>query len=134
MEAITQALNDVFHCQNHSFKVNLSFSYISENRDTGKYRFFYASNNLQLLRSPRLICNKQDLDQLLGTLAAKDFPTLIKEQHPNSKWTIEQIVNLRIHLIPTTYPLRKPPHIPDFIENIKYIYGLEKDYQTGKRY
>ena len=85
METITQALNDLFRHQNHAFKVNLSFSYIPQNHDTGEYRFFNASNNLQLLRTPRLIHNQQDLNQLLNTLAAKDFPTLLKEQHPNSK-------------------------------------------------
>ena len=51
-----------------------------QNRDTGEYRFFYASNNLQLLRTPRLIHNQQDLNHLLDTLALKDFPTLLKEQ------------------------------------------------------
>ena len=36
-------------------------------------------------------------------------------------------MNLRLHLIMTTYPLGKPPHLPDYIKNNRYIIGLEKD-------
>ena len=126
MEAITQALNNVFHRLNHSFKVNLSFLYVLQNCDTCECRFFCASNNLQLLRTPRLIRNQQDLNQLLDTLAAKDFPTLLKEKRPNSKWTIERIVSLHIHLVPTTYPLGKPPHLPDYIKDNANNFSLEK--------
>ena len=44
----------------------------------------------------------QDLQNLLSHLAAKDFSSLLKEQRPNTKWVIERIVNLRLHLIMTT--------------------------------
>ena len=36
-------------------------------------------------------------------------------------------MNLRLHLVMTTYPLGKPPHLPDYIKNNRYIIGLEKD-------
>ena len=60
-------------------------------------------------------------------MAAKDFPSLLKEQRPNTKWVIEHIVNLRLHLVMTTYPLGKSPHLPDYIKNNCHIIGLEKD-------
>ena len=94
----------------------------------------YASNNEQLLKSPRLIRNQRDLQNLVNHLAAKDFPSLLKEQRPNTKWVIERIVNLRLHLVMTTYPLGKPPHLPDYIKNNRHIIGLEKDEQTAKTY
>ena len=34
----------------------------------------------------------------------------------------------------TTYPLGKPPHLPDYIKNNCYIIGLEKDEHTAKAY
>ena len=77
--------------------------------------------------SPQLIRNKQDLENLLNHLAAKDFPSRLKEQRLNTKWVIECIVNLRLHLVMTTYSLGKPPHLPDYIKNNCYIIGLEKD-------
>ena len=58
-------------------------------RETLEFHYFYASNNEQLLKSPHLIGDQQDLQNLLNHLAAKDFPSLLKEQRPNTKWVIE---------------------------------------------
>ena len=87
-----------------------------------------------MLKSPRLIRNQQDLQNLLNHLAAKDFPSLPKEQRPNTKWVIERIVNMRIHLVINAYPLGKPPHLPDYIKNNHYIISLEKDKNNANLY
>ena len=89
-------IDQVFRRQSQAFKINMSFSYILQNRETGEYRFFYASNNEQFLNIPKLIRNQEDLNKLLDHLASKDYPTFLKQHHPNSKWTIERIVNLRV--------------------------------------
>ena len=34
----------------------------------------------------------------------------------------------------TTYPLGKPPHLPDYIKNNQHIIALEKDETTAKSY
>ena len=107
--------------------MNLSFSFILQHRETGEFRYHYASNNNQILSSPRLIRNQKDLENLLDHLAAKDFPSHLKDQRPNIKWIIERIVSLRIHLVMTTYPLGNPPKLPDYIKNNRFIIGLEKD-------
>ena len=86
------------------------------------------------MNSPRLIRNQQDLENLLGHLAAKDFPSHLKDQHPNTKWVIERIVSLRIHLVMTTYPLGNPPKLPDYFRNNNFIIGLEKDEHNNYRY
>ena len=127
-------IKEIYHHQSHAFKINLSFSFILQHWETLEYRYFYASNNEQLLKSPRLIRNQRDLQNLINHLAAKDFPSLLKEQRPNTKWVIERIVNLRIHLIITTYPLGKPLHLPDYIKNNRYVIGLEKDTNNAIRY
>ena len=43
-------------------------------------------------------------------------------------------MNLCIHLVITTYPLGKPPHLPNYIKNNRYIIGLEKDKNNAYRY
>ena len=43
-------------------------------------------------------------------------------------------MNLSIHLVITTYPLRKPPHLPDYITNNRHIIGLERDKNHAYRY
>ena len=104
----------------------MSFSFILQCHETGEFRYHYASNNNQLLNSPRLIQNQQDLENLLDHLAAKDFPFHLKDQCPHTKWVIERIVSLRIHFVMTTYPLGNPPKLPDYIKNNRFVIGLEK--------
>ena len=89
-----------------------------------------------MLDSPRLIRNQHDLDTLLDFLASQDFPSHLKDQRPNTKWVIERIVGLRIHLVMTTYSLGNPPNLPDYIKNNRYIIGLEmeKDENHAKIY
>ena len=82
-----------------------------------EFRNHHASNNNQLLNSPTLIRNQQDIDTLLNFLASQNFPSHLKDQHPNTKWVTECIISLRIHLVMTTYPLGKPPHLPEYIKN-----------------
>ena len=120
-------IKEIYHHQSHAFKINLSFSFILQHRETLEYRCFYVSNNDQLLKSPRLIRNRQDLQNLSSHLAGKDFSSFLKEQRPNIKWVIERILNLRLHLVMTTYPPGKPPKLPNYIKNNRSIIGLEKD-------
>ena len=98
IETIAHAVENIFLSQTNSFKINLSFSFILQHRETSEIRYHYANNNNQLLNSPHLIRNQQDLENLLNRLAAKDFPSHLKDQRPNTKWVIEHIVSLRIQL------------------------------------
>ena len=134
IETIAHILKDIFLRQTNAFKINLSFSFILQHRETGEFRYHYASNNDQLLNSPRLIRNQHDLNNLLDFLASQDFPSHLKDQRPNTKWVIERIVSLRIHLVMTSYPLGNPPNLPDYIKNNRYIIGLEKDENHNYRY
>ena len=134
IESTANAIEDIFYRQTNAFKMNLSFSFSLQHRETGEFRYHYASNNNQLLNTPRLIRNQQDLENLLDHLAAKDFPSHLKDQRPNTKWIIERIVSLWIHLVTTTYPLGNPPKLPDYIKNNRFIIGLEKDQNHNYRY
>ena len=55
IESIAHAIENIFLSQTNAFKINLSFSFILQHRETGEFRYYYASNNDQLLKSPRLI-------------------------------------------------------------------------------
>ena len=132
-EAMEHAIEQVYRLQNHSFKINLSFSAIFQNRETQEYKFYYASKATKLLDKPILIHNQNDLNDLLNFLSTKDFPTHLKNQRPNTKWVLERIVNLQIRAFPTTYPLGNPPELPGYIKNNPYIIGLEKDTSNANR-
>ena len=134
IDSIVHAIENIFQHQTNAFKINLSFSFILQHRETGEFRYHYASNNNQLLNTSRLIRNQQDLNNLLNFLVSQDFPSHLKDQRPNTKWVIERIVSLRIHLVMTTCPLGKPPKLPDYIKNNRHIIALEKDENTAKSY
>ena len=141
IETIAHALEDIFQRQSHAFKINLSFSFILQHPETELVNSVIITPTIttkyspRLIRnSPRLIRNQQDLKNLLDHLAAKDFPSHLKDQRPNTKWVIERIVSLRIHLVMTTYPLGNPPKLPDYIKNNRYIIALEKDQNHAYRY
>ena len=126
-KSMEHAIEQVYRLQNHSFEVNLSFSAIFQSRETQEYKFYYVSNNTKVLDKPKLIQNQDDLNNLLNFLSAKDFPTHLGNQRPNTKWVLERIVNLQILVFPTTYPQRNPPELPDYIKNNPHIIGLEND-------
>ena len=86
IETIAHILEDIFLRQTNAFKINLSFSFILQHRETGEFRYHCTSNNDQILNSPRLIRNQHDLDNLLDFLASQDFPSHLKDQRPNTKW------------------------------------------------
>ena len=134
IESIAHAIENIILRQTNAFKINISFSFILQHRETGEFRYHYASNSEQLLKSPRLIRNQQDLEKLMDFLASQDFPSHLKDQCPNTKWVIERIVSLRIHLVITTYPLGNSPKLPDYIKNNRYIIALENDQNQAKRY
>ena len=55
IDTIAHVLKDIFLRQTNAFKINLSFSFVLHHRETGEFRYHYASNNNQLLASPHLI-------------------------------------------------------------------------------
>ena len=133
-EATEHATEQIYRLQNHSFKIDLSFSVIFQNRETQEYKFYYVSNNTKLLDKPKLIQNQNDLNNLLNFLSAKDFSIHLRNHCPNTKWVLERIVNLQICVFPTTYPLGNPAELPDYIKNNHYVIGLEKDENHAYRY
>ena len=61
------------------------FSFILQHRETGEIRYHHASHNIQLLNSPKLILNQQDLYNLLGFLISHDFPSQLKDRCPKDR-------------------------------------------------
>ena len=71
---------------------------------------------------------------MLDHLASKDYPTFLKQHCPNSKLTIERIVNLCVILYLVDFPLRRPPKLPVYIKHNRFIIGLEKDFHNSQQH
>ena len=74
IESIVHAIEDIFYRQSNAFKMNLSFSFILQHRETGEFRYHYASNNSQILNSPRLIRNQKRFRKPVRSFSFQRFP------------------------------------------------------------
>ena len=81
-----------------------------------------------------MIRNREDLEQLIEDLLTWNFEQDIYNEHPNSKWQIEKIINLRVDVIPTDYPLGEASGLPDYVKNNPHIIAFENNEDTGLPY
>ncbi|GFR89463.1 zinc finger protein 546-like [Elysia marginata] len=71
------------------FKVNLSHSFVLENKDTGEFSFFHASaNNHTALDTPVLISNRKDFVDFLASLQSHDVLEHVRDLRPDSKCSV----------------------------------------------
>ena len=125
-----EQLTPIFNRQTKRFKINLSHSFVLHHREEEKYRFFHASqNNTRVFDSPRQINNQEDFVSFLSEMKNMDVLEQAKQQRPDSKWTVHSVTSTSFYVNPLTeYPIGCCDHpIPDFIQNNKAIYTLEKD-------
>ena len=52
-----------------------------------------------------------------------DYPTFLKQHRPNSKWTIERIVNLSVIHYLIGFLLGRPPKLRTYIKDNRFIIG-----------
>ena len=132
-----QPLNELLKCiflrQKTAFKLNLAFGFTLKNEDTGEVRFFYPSQNGYILDQPTLISNESDLNALLDKLAQTDWIEFIRQQKPNSKWSVSLITNVACFIYKLLdQPIGAGGHLPDYIVNNRGVDALEKDSNSGK--
>ena len=90
---LEEVLRHVFRQKRNAFKVNLAFGFISKNVETGEVRYFYPSQNGFVFDALFLITNDADLDAFLEKLKEDDWLEYLRQQKPNSKWSIAMFTN-----------------------------------------
>ena len=131
---IRDTFESIYQDQGQSFKTIVSLSFVLQHRETDEYRFYYACRNNRLLSLPRLIRNREDLEQLIEDLLTRNLEQDIYNERPNSKWQIEKITNLCVDVIPTDYPLGEASGLPDYVKNNPHIIAFENNEHTGLPY
>ncbi len=58
VDNLIDELRNIYNRQRSAFKINLNFGFVLRNVETGELRFFYASNNTNLLSAPILVHNE----------------------------------------------------------------------------
>ena len=126
VETLMQQVNEIYNTENKSFKLNLTFGLILQNRETKEYRFFKPYKNDEVFQRPVYVTNREDLKKLEQKLREMDVNNYVLTQRPNSKYIPTLVTNVKWWVSHTNYPLGLGL-LPDYIRNMKSIVGLDKD-------
>ena len=125
----------IFRPQTNSFRINLSYGYMLENRHTGEQRYFHSSmNNAAVLDRPYFVRSEQDFTRFMEETTQDD--ALRQAQRPNSEWTVTRVCNVTyyvFHII--AHPIGFPPvTLPQHLKFNPGLHGLVNNKKTGKAY
>ena len=124
----------LFRDQKVAFKVNISLGYILKNKKTGEFRFFWSSQNNQLLFDvPCLVRNSSDKQKLTEHL--ESLPLIEKVQRPNSEWVFVKVTNAHFFLYKLKgIPIGSGIDIPVHLLKNKGLIALVRNLNSGKPY
>ena len=115
-ENLPNLVDVIFRPQNNSFRINLSYGYILQNRNTGERRYFHSSmNNAAFLDTPFFVRTEADFIQFMEQTTQDNV--LEQAQRPNSEWIVSQVSNVTyyvFHIITHAIgfaPVTLPDHI-----------------------
>ncbi|KAJ8314407.1 hypothetical protein KUTeg_008041 [Tegillarca granosa] len=132
VDQLMQQANAIYLDQQHSFRLNMSFGVILQNRVTGEYRYFTAYTNHVTFESPLFISKRSDLRQLELRLKRMDILAELLHTRPDTTWVPVLLCNVEYYITSTYYTIGAGS-LPDYIINMRSITSLVTDYK-GKPY
>jgi hypothetical protein len=111
----------LYRQQTTAFKINLSFSFILRNIETGVLWYYHSSqNNARFFYVPHLIRTEEDLERFLEELSRHDILEYILQQRPDTKWVVHLLTNVTFYLNKLIqHPIGARVVLPDFSCEIK---------------
>ena len=106
----------LYRQQTTAFKINLSFSFILRNIETGVLWYYHSSqNNARFFYVPHLIRTEEDLERFLEELSRHDILEYILQQRPDTKWVVHLLTNVTFYLNKLIqHPIGARVVLPDF--------------------
>jgi hypothetical protein len=92
VDNLIDELRNIYNRQHSAFKINLNFGFVLRTVETGELRFFYASNNTNLLSAPMLVHNEHTFRDFIEVLRTLDMLEWVRNQRPNSKWVFYRLI------------------------------------------
>ena len=132
MDSFANTLRGIYQRQRSSFKINLSFSFVLRNIETGELRFFYASNNTNVLDKPMLVHNDITFSQFIDVLRTLDVLEWVRNQRPNSKWVFFKLVQTLVTVTRLNFPIGAPVDLPPYILSNPSIIALANNRHSGE--
>ena len=132
---LSAIFRNIFEKQKSAFKVNMAFGFILKNEETGEVRYYYPSQNGYVFENPIVIRNGEDLAKFMKKIEGVDWQEYIRQQKPNSKWTVALITNVAfvIYKLPD-HPIGRGKSLPSFVIENRGLDALETDKNTGELY
>ena len=127
-------LRRIYQQQRNAFRINISFSCVLRNIETGELRFFYASSNTSVLDAPMLVSDAKTFRHFIDVLEAIDILEWTRRQRPNSKWVFFSLVQALVTVTRLNFPIGHPSQLPPYVINNESIIALAFDRHTGEPY
>ena len=134
VETLIEELRIIYHRQRSAFKINLHFSFVLRNVETGELRLFYASNNTNVLDVPMMVHDDRSFRDFIEVLRTLDVLEWARNQRPNSKWVFYRLIQAQVTVTRLNVPVGAPVELPSYISNNYSIIGLTKSRNTGEPY
>ena len=139
-----EILRPVFEKAETRFKIQASNGFIlrktnetdDDDEDGETYRYFHAcENNAALFDAPQHIHNQNDFDTFVNELTEKDHLEIARQERPNSKFTVEKIVNTSFYIYSLPdFPMGSDDTpLPSYFYHCRGLRVLRKDW-NGKSY
>ena len=117
-------------------KLNLALSFILKNIEDGKFRYFYAHENITLLEQSKRVSNKDDMVKLKKILKKTDVIESCTKERSNTKWRFFKLTNLTkfAALLRDIRMGCKDAVLPEYLLRIRSINCLTYEQNTKKPY
>ena len=130
-----QLVDELRNIYRSAFKINLNFSFVLRNIETGELRFFYASNNTSMLDRPMLIHDNASFRDFLEVLRTLDILEWVRNQRPNSKWVFLKLVQTLVTVTRLNFPIGcSGIELPHYITVNEAIVSVVRDRHSGEAY
>ena len=135
LEEIMSHIEKIYEKENQSFKINLNFGFILQDKTSGEYRYYIPYANSYLFERPFVVTRHGSLRTLKNKIKKIDLYEYIMRNRPNSKWVPVFITNINYDVASMNYALGvTESSLPKHVKDSRHILTFEKNPNTKKPY
>ena len=116
-----------------SFKLNLTFGFLLQHKETGNYRYFAPHSSNFYFKTPHPISKPSDCQGVFSELDEEHLKSHILLQCPDTKWRAVMITNIHIYFYHLGFPMGLGC-LSALVKNSHVIISLERNSSTGEVY
>ena len=123
-QSIYKYLDRIYHQEDKSFKILISFGYVTENTATETVRLFSPTQQY-FFDHPIVIKNSQDINMLKHQIDRESIVHKISQRFPDSQTRLLGVYAMGVKVIRLDFPIGAKITLPHYIKVSKFINGLE---------